>query len=517
MKKSSEELLQELQEVDALIAQKRPLTGAERQRLKEIRERGFLANIRKGAVEGKSLKQTISENFKAKVVGIQEKFNPLNIAKALVGKTGASLLGKTFGASKENMKYFLGDKKSSSLSSGRKLGGIDVAFYTKVASGQKEGLRKGDGVADVAGKLFNLVKNHNEKNKLSFELERNFEQELHEEEERRHKELIEQIKSRQTKKLSKVKTKPTKTTKTTPTPASTPTKTTTTTKPPTTTTATTTKAPTPTTTPAPTAVKTPGMNLRGGSMKFEGTGASAGSLAVGGAIAAGGSIGLIIKEEGFAKKAYPDGGKISIGYGHQIKDDEYKQGFIQAGDEKVPISGNKGIDTTITKEQAQKLLKLDMPRYENQAIKALTESTWSKLNDNQKAALTSYSYNVGSLAGLKGLKDAIDSGDTTKASEIIRNGIATEQGKPNAVLKARRAREADLFLSNATAKPVSPAPEIGVALNKQSVENKDLKGTAKPTNISLNTSQTINNVGAEQSTQILHAGSDLDLPLFMTA
>jgi GH24 family phage-related lysozyme (muramidase) len=513
MKKSSEELLQELQEVDALIAQKRPLTGAERQRLKEIRERGFLANIRKGAVEGKSLKQTISENFKAKVVGIQEKFNPLNIAKSLVGKTGASLLGKTFGASKENMKYFLGDKKSSSLSSGRKLGGIDVAFYTKVASGQKDGLRKGDPVADVAGKLFNLVKNHNEKNKLSFELERNFEQELHEEEERRHKELIEQIKSRQTKKLSKVKTKPTTKTTTAPSaPTTTKAPTTTTTKP-----TTTTSAPTTTTTPAPTAVKTPGMNLRGGSMKFEGTGASAGSLAIGGAIAAGGTIGLIIKEEGFAKKAYPDGGKVSIGYGHQIKDNEYKQGFIQAGDEQVPISGNKGMDTTITKEQAQKLLKMDMPRYENQAIKALTESTWSKLNDNQKAALTDYSYNVGSLAGLKGLKEAIDSGDTTKASEIIRNGIATEQGKPNAVLKARRAREADLFLSNATAKPVSPAPEIGVALNKQSVENKDLKGTAKPTNISLNTSQTINNVGAEQSTQILHAGSDLDLPLFMTA
>ena len=33
MKKSSEELLQELQEVDALIAQKRPLTGTDRQRL----------------------------------------------------------------------------------------------------------------------------------------------------------------------------------------------------------------------------------------------------------------------------------------------------------------------------------------------------------------------------------------------------------------------------------------------------------------------------------------------------
>jgi GH24 family phage-related lysozyme (muramidase) len=513
MKKSSEELLQELQEVDALIAKKQPLTGEERQRLKEIRERGFLANLKKGAIEGKSLKQSISEGFKAKVVGIQEKFNPLNIAKALVGKTGASLLGKTFGASKDSMKYFLGDKKSSMSLSGGKLGGIDTAFYSKVASGQKDGLRKGDAMADVAGKLFNLVKNHNEQNKLSFELQRNFEQELHEEDERRHKELIEQIKKNQSKKLTKFKSKTTtKTTKNPSAPTSTKTPTTTTTKPSTTTSApTTTKSPTTTNAPTPTAVKAP-------SAPTSGSGAlSAGSLAVGGAIAAGGTIGLIIKEEGFAKKAYPDGGKVSIGYGHQIKDAEYKQGFIQAGDEQVPISGNKGMDTTITKEQAQKLLKMDMPSYEKVAIKALTESTWSKLNDNQKAALTDYSYNVGSLAGLKGLKEAIDSGDTTKASEIIRNGIATEQGKPNAVLKARRAREADLFLSNATAKPVPPAPQTGAALNNQSVENKDLKGTTKPTNIALNTSQTINNVGAGSSTQVLHTGSDLDLPLFMTA
>ncbi len=71
------------------------------------------------------------------------------------------------------MKYFLGDKKSSmSLSSGGKIGSIDTAFYTTVTSGQREGLRKGNSVADVAGKLFNLVKTHNEKNKLNYELEK---------------------------------------------------------------------------------------------------------------------------------------------------------------------------------------------------------------------------------------------------------------------------------------------------------------------------------------------------------
>jgi len=158
-----------------------------------------------------------------------------------------------------------------------------------------------------------------------------------------------------------------------------------------------------------------------------------------------------------------------------------------------------------------------MPKYEGQAKKDLGDSTWSKLNDNQKAALTSYAYNVGSLKGLKGLKTAIDSGDTNKASEIIRNGIATEQGRPHPVLKARRAREADLFLSNSPISTVAPIPQSGAVLNNQSVQNKDLKGTSKPNNIVLNTSQTINNVGAGPSTQVLHTGSDLDLPLFMGA
>jgi len=60
-------------------------------------------------------------------------------------------------------------------------------------------------------------------------------------------------------------------------------------------------------------------------------------------------------------------------------------------------------------------------------------------------------------------------------------------------------------------------PSTGSKIAAVSTENKDLKGTAKPTNIALNTSQTINNIGAGQSTQVLHAGSDSDLPLFMTA
>jgi len=513
MKKSSEELLQELQEVDALIAQKRPLTGAERQRLKEIRERGFLANIRKGAVEGKSLKQTISENFKAKVVGIQEKFNPLNIAKSLVGKTGASILGKTFGASKENMKYFLGDKKSSSLSSGRKLGGIDTAFYTRVSSGQKDGLRKGDPVADVAGKLFNLVKNHNEQNKLSFELERNFEQELHEEDERRHKELIEQIKSRQTKKLSKVKTKPTTKTTTapsTPTTTKAPTTTTTTTKP-----TTTTSAPTTTTTPAPTAVKTPGMNLRGGSMKFEGTGASAGSLAVGGAVAVGGAAGLAIDNiietgPGYNVVKRPDGAVDKVIGTRNWRNNN--PGNIEYGSfaKQYGAIGSDGrfaiFPTYEAGRKAKEKLIFDGKNYKDLDLKSAI-ARYAPPSENDTAA-----YQSKVLGAVNGENKRMQDYDSSQRSKILdamqqMEGYYNKNNKIVAITKG-----------SGTAQLAQEAPPTtGAQIASSSVENKDLKGTAKPTNIALNTSQTINNVGAGQSTQILHAGSDLDLPLFMTA
>jgi len=533
MKKSSEELLQELQEVDALIAQKRPLTGVERQRLKEIRERGFLANIRKGAVEGKSLKQTISENFKAKVVGIQEKFNPLNIAKSLVGKTGASILGKTFGASKDSMKYFLGDKKSSmSLSSSRKLGGIDVAFYTKVASGQKEGLRKGDGVADVAGKLFNLVKNHNEKNKLSFELQRNFEQELHEEDERRHKELIEQIKSRQAKKLTQFKPKTTKKTTTTPsTPASTTTKapTTTTTKPTTTT-------PTPTTAPASTAVKAPSTPTSGSRSL------SMGNLAVSGAIATGGAIsssGLLMPSETVATEIDKASKLVGVDKSLMYAMAKQESGFDPNAAAKTSSAKGlyqfiKGTWQDMVRKYGSKYPILRERGPEDPEANAVAGALFIKENSDYLSknnipvnATTIYAAHFLGPGGAKTLLTADPNKDAAAlmpkaadANEYIfyeSTGKKPDRSKPRTVQQVvdvlfRKVGQYQQKYAEALS-----VPSTGSKIAAVSTENKDLKGTAKPTNIALNTSQTINNIGAGQSTQVLHAGSDSDLPLFMTA
>ena len=90
---------------------------------------------------------------------------------------------------------------------------------------------------------------------------------------------------------------------------------------------------------------------------------------------------------------------VSIGYGHQIQDYEYKQGYIEAGDERVKIEGSRGIDTRMTADQAKKLLDVDLPKYEKRARDPLGDA-WNKLSEPQKTALISYAYNTGSTESL---------------------------------------------------------------------------------------------------------------------
>ena len=217
---------------------------------------------------------------------------------------------------------------------------------------------------------------------------------------------------------------------------------------------------------------------------------------------------MIVKEEGLPKggKAYfdPPGQKklVSIGYGHQIKDSEYKSGFIQAGNESIPISGERGIDTVLSKTQSQKLLEMDLPKYEKAAAAPLGEA-WSKLNDEQKASLISYAYNTGGTASLvkQGLKDAIMAGDFSKAGNIIsQKGIRTAGGVENATLVKRRQHEGALFASSGSSSPsTSPSkPSSGSAVASASTSVADGKMAAmtpsggntnvtnKPTNVASN-------------------------------
>jgi hypothetical protein len=73
----------------------------------------------------------------------------------------------------------------------------DSAFYTKVTAGQRPRLKKGDSLADVPAKLFNLIKKNQEDKRLNFEIYRDIDRpsEIKDETDR-HKEIIEALNTR---------------------------------------------------------------------------------------------------------------------------------------------------------------------------------------------------------------------------------------------------------------------------------------------------------------------------------
>lgn len=129
-------------------------------------------------------------------------------------------------------------------------------------------------------------------------------------------------------------------------------------------------------------------------------------------------------KEGMDAIARFDETRYTIGHGHQIQPNEISQGFIDTGKERIPVVGAKGEETTINAKQAQDLLEKDITeRYEPIAKKAMG-STWDKLNDQQKAALISYTYNAGGHINdiASDLKKAIECGDIQTAAEILSTG-----------------------------------------------------------------------------------------------
>jgi hypothetical protein len=111
-----------------------------------------------------------------------------------------ALLGKITGRKSEDMEYFLnkGRKKGEPYRAvsapETKVGKVDTAFYTNVREGQKGSLRKGDNVATVAARLTNILKAFYEKETLNRELAQNFDEEIMQEDQRRHDDLIAAIK-----------------------------------------------------------------------------------------------------------------------------------------------------------------------------------------------------------------------------------------------------------------------------------------------------------------------------------
>ena len=132
------------------------------------RKRGLLGNITDSLILGNGsvaggIGRGISNTFKAKVAGIKEKFDPLNIARKLTGNVGAAILGRATGRSREDIENFAGRQPRNRNTpaqqyarTGPDLGELTKALYTKVSEGQRPKLRSGDSVSNVLGKVYNL-------------------------------------------------------------------------------------------------------------------------------------------------------------------------------------------------------------------------------------------------------------------------------------------------------------------------------------------------------------------------
>lgn len=137
---------------------------------------------------------------------------------------------------------------------------------------------------------------------------------------------------------------------------------------------------------------------------------------------------FIKKKEGFSPKYIGDADGASIGYGFFTKKPDLKK--------------------TMTRDEADAILHDKLINEFEPYLKRYVLD-YNSLNDNMKAALLSYIYNVGPGNFNKQTKllGAISNKDWESAAGYIRNGIRTSQGKVLNGLVRRRNEEAELFLS----------------------------------------------------------------------
>lgn len=151
---------------------------------------------------------------------------------------------------------------------------------------------------------------------------------------------------------------------------------------------------------------------------------------------------LIRKFETFTSRPSEDEGTWRGGYGSSKKLVDGKLEDVTA-------------DTRWTKQEAEDTLDYQLKNTFGPLIaKQLGFTNWEKLNDKQKAALISFSYNVGPYFitardyGQK-IKDAIEDGDMETAAAYISQGPTTgaKTGKTYSSLGRRREYESKVFLS----------------------------------------------------------------------
>ena len=136
--------------------------------------------ITSGGSVGSSIRGAISDKLKAKGTGIKEKFDPMNIARAMTGggKLAPAILGKITGRSQSDINYFAGNKKKSSS-------------YTKMPSiGQVPGEGFGGSAIEVLNKMLSFMQKNREDDLKRKQTSMSFEEERQSEEQRRHEKFL---------------------------------------------------------------------------------------------------------------------------------------------------------------------------------------------------------------------------------------------------------------------------------------------------------------------------------------
>jgi len=168
----------------------------------QTRERGLLGNVTDSLISGNgsiagSIGRGISSTFKAKVTGLKEKFDPLNIAKKLTGNVGAAVIGRATGRSQEDMEHFTGRSPRSKnapahqyTKTGPDLGELSKALHTKVSEGQQPKLKSGDSVSNVLAKIYNLFLINSKADSNARDEDKRKKIEENELKEKQHKEIL---------------------------------------------------------------------------------------------------------------------------------------------------------------------------------------------------------------------------------------------------------------------------------------------------------------------------------------
>jgi murein DD-endopeptidase MepM/ murein hydrolase activator NlpD len=131
-------------------------------------------------------KPKVSDSLQSLVAGLVSKLAPEKMANSAIGDSfsSATKMPNLIG---QPVQPTLTPEKSS------KFGSVDTGFFTTVASSTTQKFQIGDNASTVATKYYSLLNSIDQKKKVNFELERDFEKESENEEKRKYESLLKKI------------------------------------------------------------------------------------------------------------------------------------------------------------------------------------------------------------------------------------------------------------------------------------------------------------------------------------